>query len=238
MSGEQIMKSKRFIVYLVIFFVGIIPNYLKAQYNQDIDYGVHPADYERIGQSGWQFLKLPTNARHAGMGGIITAIGYGDAGNSLTNPASASEVRSVELMANYTQCFGDINYNAAAIVKNFGEWGNIGFHYIYLDYGEMVRNEYNEITVDGLGTGQTEILTDLGTFSAYDLALGLTYARQITDRLQVGGNFRYIEEKIDDARISNWAIDVGTMYYTGLKTLRLAMVGRNFGPDVQFADWD
>jgi hypothetical protein len=56
--------------------------------------------------------------------------------------------------------------------------------------------------------------------------------------LEFGVNLRYVREDLDDAVTSNWSVDLGTVYHTGIKTLRLAMVGRNFGPDAEFADWD
>jgi hypothetical protein len=226
------------LIILACLVLMALPENTEAQYDQQIDYGVHPAEYERIGQSGWQFLKLPTNARNAAMGGVITSIGRGNAGSALTNPASIADVKNIQLTANLTNWFADINYNIASVVKNFGNWGTFGINYIYVDYGEMIRTEYRDIIVNDVNTGRSEILDNLGTFSAHDFALGLSYARQVTDQLQVGGNIRYIEEKIDNARIANWSIDIGTLYYTGLKTLRVAMVGKNFGPDVQFASWD
>ncbi|MBD3290095.1 PorV/PorQ family protein [candidate division KSB1 bacterium] len=102
----------------------------------------------------------------------------------------------------------------------------------------MIRNEYNEVFDNGVSTGRAEIALDQGTFGAHDLAIGLTYSRQVTDQLQIGGNLRYVEEKLDDATAANWALDIGTVFHTGLKSFRIAMVGRNFGPDVNFAEYD
>jgi hypothetical protein len=96
-------------------------------------------------------------------------------------------------------------------------------------------------TATGVPDGTYELNLDQGEFSGGDLAIGLSYARQITDRLQVGGTARYIKETLDDVEgisTSNWALDIGTTYYTGIKSLRLAMLGRNFGPDVNFAEFD
>jgi hypothetical protein len=223
---------------VLILLCCILPADLFAQYYQDIDTGVHPADFDRIAQTGWQFLKLPTSARQAGMGGIFTSAGHGDATSALTNPASITDVDNIDLSLTTMNWIADIAYQSGSVVKNFGNWGTLGAHFIFVDYGDMQRTRHEDLIVNGRRTGTTEIATGLGTFSANDFAIGLSYGRSITNKLSVGGNVRFIQEKIDDATTSNWAVDIGTIYYTGFKTLRLAMVGRNFGPDANFAEWN
>jgi hypothetical protein len=230
-------KGKLFFLPIVtlIFF----PVLLFGQFIQDFDEGLHGGDFERIAQSGWQFLKLPTTARSAAMGGIITATGNGDASAALTNPASTADVEGYDVSFTRMDWIADIAYQSGSIVKNFGGLGFIGINFVYLDYGDMVRTENQEIfRSDGSRTGLSEIVTDLGMVTASDFAMGLSYATRITDRLKVGGTFRYIQEKLDDATTSNVSFDVGTIYETGLKTFRLSMVGRNFGRDAEFVQWD
>jgi hypothetical protein len=57
-----------------------------------VDWGVEPLDISRVGSAGWQFLKLPTDARSAAMGGIKSSMSYGNANSAFNNPASASDV--------------------------------------------------------------------------------------------------------------------------------------------------
>jgi hypothetical protein len=203
------------------------------------DWGVHALDYSSVGTAGWQFLKLPTTARNAALGGIITALSYGNASSTLANPASTADVVNYDVSFSHMKWVADIGFQTVAAVKNFGNWGIIGVNLMYVDYGEMVRTENSEI-FDALGTslGVFPVFDDLGTFTANDISIGLSYARQVTDKLQVGGNLRYLREQLDDATTSNWSVDIGTMYYTGLKTLRIAMLGKNFGPDAEFAEYD
>ncbi|NIA29096.1 MAG: PorV/PorQ family protein [Actinobacteria bacterium] len=227
----------RNIFRISIFMLATVPIMAMGQYYQNIDYGLHPAKFERLGQAGWQFLKIPTNARQAGMGGVVAAIGRGDASYSFTNPASINDVENLELSLSSMNWIADLKYQSGALVKNFGNWGTFGFNFLYLDYGEMIRTEYQEVLNNGLRTGLTEPKFDLGTFGAIDIALGLSYSRRVTDRLQIGGNLRYLREELADAVVSNWAIDIGTLFYTGIKTFRIALIGRNFGPDVTFAKW-
>lgn len=205
----------------------------------ETSFGVKPQEFSRVGTTGWQFLKIPTNARHAAMGDVRSAISHGDANAAFANPASAADVENFEVSFNNMKWVADISNNGVSLVKNFKSWGVIGVNVILLDYGDIIRTE-NAASTDEFGNsvGIQPILDGLGTFSAYDLAVGLMYSRQITDKLQLGGNLRYIEEKLDDAKTSNWSLDVGTLYYTGLRSLRISMLGRSFGPDAEFTKFD
>ena len=48
--------------------------------------GIEPADIERVGQSGWQFLKINGDARVSAMGGAYVAAGSGDATSAFWKP--------------------------------------------------------------------------------------------------------------------------------------------------------
>lgn len=231
------MKFKNKILLEWLLFLLIIPWTLYGQYDQDIDYGVHPGEFERVGQIGWQFLKIPTSARQSGMGGVFGAVGNGDASFALSNPALIADVDNYELYASNMNWIADIKYQSCAFVKNFGNYGVFGINFLYLNYGDMIRTEYNEILIDGVRTGLIEADYDLGTFGASDMAIGLCYSRIISDRLKVGGNLRYLRMQIDDASTSNLSFDIGTIYYTGFKTFRIALIGRNFGRDVTMTEW-
>jgi hypothetical protein len=206
----------------------------QSSYN-NVDWGVHQMEYSRVGTAGWQFLKLHTSARSMAMGGVRSATGFGDAGAALTNPASASDVEDYDGQFNSMKWVADIQYSSASIVKNFGDWGSFGLNIVHLNYGEMIRTEIGEY--NGV-PGMIAVTEGLGTFSAYDVAFGLMYARRITNQLQIGGNLRYIEEKISDAKMNTWGFDIGTLYWTGIGSLRISMLGKNFGPDGEFTTYE
>ena len=230
---------------LVLFSLCLFPAYMvfgQADVPVDIGAGVKPMDFEKVGATGWQFLKLYTNARSAAMAGIATSISHGDATSALSNPASIADINNLDASVTQMNWIADISYNSASVVKNMGKWGFFGLSFITLDYGTMYRTSITaNTTASGIPDGTYELEMDEGTFSGGDLALGLSYARQVTDRLQVGGTIRYISETLDDGQdigTSNWCMDIGTVYYTGIKSLRIAMLGRNFGPDVNFTGYD
>lgn len=234
------MKKSTTLVFLVGAIVMMVaPSYLAyAQLEPTVGVGIPPEDYNRVGQAGFQFLKLPTNARQAGMGGVNSSLGYGDASSSFANPAATVAVENMDVGLSHVRWFADINYTSAAAVRNFGRIGNIGVNFLFLDYGDMPRTENRPILLEGEPTGRSEVLTDLGTVTAHDLAVGISYARRVTDQLQFGVIAKYISEKLDDASVGAWALDIGTVFYTGIRSLRISMVGKNIGPDTQIAEFD
>jgi hypothetical protein len=203
-----------------------------------VDWGAEPLPISRVGAAGWQFLKLPTDARSASIGGIKSAVGHGNANSAFSNPASTVDVTDLDVQVSTMNWVADIKCNNLALVKNLGDWGNVGFSCTYVNYGDMIRTAVAP-GVDALGNdiGIVPITDGLGTFTAHDLAAGITYGRQITQSLQIGGSLRYTEQQIDDARMTSWALDIGTMYWTGLGSLRISMLGRNFGPDGEFLQY-
>jgi hypothetical protein len=206
----------------------------QVSYNE-VGYGVNPMAYSRVGNSGWQFLKLPTNARNTAVGGVRAALGYGDANAAFTNPASAADVKDLDVQFSSMKWVADIQYSGVSLVKSLEEWGCVGLNLVYLDYGDMVRTQIGEFNGQ---PGVVAVTEGLGTFSAHDLAIGLLYSRQITSQLQLGGNIRFLQEQLDDAKMQSWVLDIGTLYWTGLGSFRISMLGRNFGPDGEYPSFE
>ena len=208
-----------------------------ARAQDDPGSGVGPLPYGTEGTSGWQFLKLPTDARTAALGGVRAALGYGDAAAALTNPAAAADVDGTGVALSRMEWVADISLNSASVVRDLGPLGTVGANLVYLDYGDMERTANLPADEGGVDLGVIPT-TGLGTFSAHDVAVGLLYTRRVTDKLQLGGNLRYLQQTLDDATSSNWSLDVGTLYRTGFRSLRISMLGQNFGPDSDFSDFE
>jgi hypothetical protein len=193
---------------------------------------IPPNDIERVGQSGWQFLKINGDARQAGMGGAFTAIAAGDANAVFGNPAALADVTGYDIRLNAVQWIADISHQSAAAAASFKDIGVFGISVATLDYGEIPET----INSPSAGGG-TEALVTGNVFTARDIAAGFSYARKISDRLSIGGNFRWMRQTIAGQEMNNWGIDFGTLYYTGYRSLRLAITARNFGPDSRFGGW-
>jgi hypothetical protein len=193
--------------------------------------GIPPANIERVGQSGWQFLKINGDARPSAMAGAFTALGRGDAGSVFGNPGSLADVRGYDAQINIAKWVADISYQSASVAGRLGDAGVVALSVAMLDYGDI------EETVN-MSTPEGAIATVTGnTYSANDIAVGLSFARNITENLAVGGSFRWMRQTIAELSMNNWAVDVGTIFYTGLRSLRIAVTARNFGPDSRFGGW-
>ena len=214
----------------IIFVVSIV---LLVSCKSLAQAGIDPSKIERVGQSGWQFLKINGDARVAAMGGAYVAASRGDAASAFGNPASLSDVKNIDISLSHVNWIADIKYQTIAIAKNFEDIGVFGINLAYLDYGDMLETINSPIS----GEDRSEQVITGRTFAAKDLAIGISYSKQITDKLSIGGNVKYIKESIAELSMNNWAIDFGTVYYTGLKSLRVAMTARNFGPDVHLTGY-
>ena len=194
--------------------------------------GIAPNNIERTGQSGWQFLKINGDARQAAMGGAFTAISAGDASAIFGNPASLADVKGYDVQVNVLRWVADIGHQSFAVAANLGDVGVVGASLAMLDYGEIPETINSPLT----GGGTTPLVTG-NTFGANDFAAGFSYARKITNSLSVGGNIRWMRQTIAELSMNNWSLDFGTLYYTGYKSLRVAVTARNFGPDSRFGGW-
>ena len=179
----------------------------------------------KVGTAGAQFLELGVSARAIGMGDAFLAISD-DASAVYYNPAGLTQMVEREAMLTHVSYLADINYDFAAL--GIPAWsGVVGLAFYMLDAGDMDVNHY-EGSDDHPATGQT--------FSAKDYALSFSYARSLTDRFSVGGTLKLIDELLDTERAIGWAADMGTLYDTGYRGFKIAMVISNFGPDLKFID--
>lgn len=213
-------------------FCSIIALFLLMNESVNAQSGIPPTDIERVGQSGWQFLKINGDPRQASMGGAFTAISRGDASAVFGNPAALSDVQNFNIQLTMLQWVADIGHQSAAIAYNLGDAGVVAASVSLLDYGDIPET----INAPSGANGTSPMVTGQ-MFTAQDVAAGISYARKITDNLSVGGNVRWVQQQIAELSMHNWSLDFGTMYYTGFRSLRIAITARNFGPDSRFGGW-
>lgn len=180
------------------------------------------AQFAPVGTAGAQFLQIALGARPVGLGAAFTAMAD-DALSIYWNPAGLVRVEGHDLLTNYVPYFEGISYQSIAYAHNFGTFmGVIGLHLSLLSTGKMeVTTVYEQE-----GTGEF--------FSAQDMAGGISYARWLTDRFSIGGNIKFLRERYWTYTASGWALDIGTIYQTEFRSLRLGMCILNFGPELKF----
>jgi len=192
---------KRFL-YIILSLLLIVP--------------VAVAGTDNTGTSAANFLKIGAGSRGNGLGGAFVAQ-VNDVSALYWNPAGIANITSLEVGISYTDWILDIKHNFLGVVYPLGPIGTIGLSFVSLSMGDMETT--TPLEPDGTGA----------YFSSSDLAMGVTYARQLTDRFQVGATAKFIHESISFSSASTFAIDAGTQFDTGYHGLKIGMSICNFG---------
>jgi long-subunit fatty acid transport protein len=181
---------------------------------------IQAGEITKKGTTAAPFLKIGVGARAAAMGESYVAE-VNDASALFWNPAGLARLKENEVMFVRTDWVVGITYDFAGLVAPLGELGTFGLFYSGLNVGDMeVRTEQKPE-----GTGEI--------FGATSLALGLSYARNMTGRFAFGISGKYIHEQIWHETSSTFAIDVGITYLTSVENLRLGMAITNYGGKMQ-----
>jgi len=180
---------------------------------------------DRAGSVGALFLKLGVSPRAAAMGNTYVAVADDITGVFL-NPVSIVNLEGCQFFVSELDYLVDMK--AVAGVFSFPMPPRIGgvgaVHYTGFLSGDMKMTTAEDI--DGEATDRD--------FSWNDLAVGATYARNFTDKFSVGLSAKYVRTDVAKYYSQTFAFDVGTLYKTGFRHLRLGMSATNFGPDMKF----
>jgi hypothetical protein len=172
---------------------------------------------KRVGLSGFTFIKIGQSARAEGMGQAFTAISD-DINAAFWNPAGLGHLKGTNYTFNYTRWLSDSKLLSGAFTFDAG-FGVIGFNVI-----SFATQEFPVTTPTApWGTGEIQ--------KAGDLAVAAMFAKRITEKLMIGGQVRWMQEDLVLDKMTNIDFSVGTLFYTGFKSTRLAMGFRNLGPD-------
>jgi len=182
---------------------------------------VTQAQNPNLGTGGAQFLQIPVGARAEAMAGAVVGT-IDDASSVFWNPAGMVKVKNIEVFFSYMDWFTLFDHSAASIVYNIENVGAFGASLIIFNTNEM------EITteLEPNGTGRF--------FDAGDMAIGLSYARLLTDRFSVGLTAKYVYQQIWNETATGFAFDIGTQYRLDFQNLVIAMSMSNFGGDLRF----
>ena len=175
----------------------------------------------RRGTDGALELQLPVGARGAALGGAVIA-DVGGAEAIFWNPAGMASTERTEVMFTNTRYFADMKLNYAALVAKLGNFGVLGLNAKVLSIGDVI------VTTEDAPDGTGQILSP--TFSV----LGVSLARQFTDRVRFGGTVNYVNESIASVSATGVAFDLGVQYMTDWRALRFGMVMKNVGPSMAF----
>jgi len=159
---------------------------------------VSPVIADQAGGSAARFLLLGPGARPAAMGNAFTAVAD-DVHSLYWNPAGLASCNRGAVQLMHGEWFADIDYDYLGYVHQhqlFG--GRVGANLAMVDYGSINVTQIN---------GQTAI-TGLGTASARDFALGISYGHS-AELVDYGITLKYIEERLESYKAVAFAMDLG-----------------------------
>ena len=178
----------------------------------------------KVGTTAAGFLNIDVGGRAVGMGGAFVSVAD-DATAMYWNPAGMASLKNNEAVFSYNNWIADISFNYAGIVLPLN-FGTVGVNATFLTMGDMERT-----TIDyPMGNGEK--------FSAGSYAFGLAYARALTDRFDIGFNFKYIHEYIYNSAATGIAFDLGTLFTTQFNGLKIGMSISNFGTKMRMSGRD
>ncbi len=186
---------------------------------------LHAQEFTKAGTAAGQFLKIPVGAKAMSMASTFTSIAD-DISALYWNPAGAVSLDRFEIGVTHTSWLAGINHNFLGLALPMGNNGIVGF------------------AVDQLSSGDIETTTiespkGTGTYySAADLAISVSYARAIMDRVNIGVTAKYISQRIANTSAQTVGFDLGFLLRTDFYGAKLGLAFQNFGPALQMSGSD
>ncbi|MFO7446232.1 MAG: PorV/PorQ family protein [Ignavibacteriaceae bacterium] len=175
------------LLFLTLVFIGPV----KAQ------------NVSKTGTTAASFLEIAVGAPAMGMGGAFVSIAN-DASSLRWNVAGIAASEKYEALITHADWIAETNFDFAGLVLPLGSFGTLGLSFTSLSMEDMMVRTVDQPE----GTGEY--------FSAGDIAVGISYARLLTDRFSIGFTVKYIQQTIWHMSSTAIAFDAGTLFKTDL----------------------
>ena len=170
----------------------------------------------KTGTAMGQFLLIEPSARVAGLGNAGVALAQGLEG-VYYNPAAIAGMDRYAVSFTHADWLAGISYEYVAAAIPVAEGGSAYATITSLNSGEIDVRTVGQ----PLGTGER--------YSVSDVAIGLGYGRQLTDRFSAGGQVTYVQETIWHSTAGTFTVSVGTHYQVSEQGLHIGASLANFG---------
>jgi hypothetical protein len=180
----------------------------------------------KAGVNGAAFLKVGAGAREVSMGSAVTTL-QGSVGQMFWNPAGIIlKEEMAQATFSYANWLAGLKHVVGGVSYRLENVGTIGVGLI----------TFGDNNIPALRDPFTDPASG-STFDYTDMAVQVTFARMVTDRLSLGVTGKYINEKIDDQSASAVAFDVGSLYDIGVMGWRVGARLSNIGSDIKYYDY-
>lgn len=166
-------------------------------------------------QTAFNFLRLPTSAHTAALGGENVSLTDDDASMVFQNPSLLYYVSDRTLGLNMMTYMQGSVTGSASYSQQVGDRGSWGIQGRFINYGEMKQTTINN--------------EQTGTFHANDFALGGTFAYGLTEHISGGVTAKIVASYIGQYNAMGAAVDLGLNYYDADSQWSIGAVARNLG---------
>lgn len=208
--------------------------------------GAGAASGQKVGSTSMQFLHVMPCARATALGDAYSVWASG-AEAVFWNPGGVALVEHQELSLTYIDWIFDTRQGALSYAVSLGEIGALGMQVQYVDFGEFEETRADAAYMAPPNWGLTG-----RTFHPFSFLVGITYARNLTDRFSTGISVKYAHESLFDGQrvsaqvrqgtfeeVRTWAngflFDFGMRYNTGYRSIQVGASVQNFGADMLYA---
>lgn len=230
------MKPKRHLIIIVLLGLWIVQS-----------------TAQKVGTSSLQFLKVMPTARATAMGEAFSTLATG-ADAVFWNPSGVVYAQHPQFAGTLTLWLFDSKQGALSFAYPMDEWGTIGVQLQYVDFGSIQETSVDQLRFIGdPSQGNYNLGLTGRTFSPYSYAIGITYARQLTDKFAAGVTAKFVNESLWSGSTMSvvnpstglsesvntfarqFLFDFGMQYKTGFRSIRMGVSIQNFGKQVKFA---
>jgi len=180
----------------------------------------------KAGTTSAVFLEIPVGARAIGMGGAFVGTAN-DVSSLYWNVAGLATLPRNEALFTHNEWLADTRFDYAALAVPIEPLGTLGLSFTSLSMDDMLVHTVERPE----GTGEL--------FSAGSFAVGVHYARYLSETFSIGFTAKYISERIWNMQAQAFALDVGTLFVTNfLNGMRIGAQISNFGTDMKLEGRD
>ena len=180
--------------------------------------------FEKVGTRGAQFLKIGVGARAIAMGEAFVPIAD-DASALYWNPAGIVNIEGSEIMFHHSTWPAGLAHDFLGYVSSDPRFPGVfgaSFTAFTMDPMNVTDSTHPE------GTGET--------FDAGSMAIGLSYARRLTDRFSTGVTVKFLHLGLEDEKAESFLFDIGTLYDTGYRGILVGMSIQHAGRSMHFIE--
>lgn len=189
--------------------------------------------FEKVGVTSFQFLKVTPDARSASLGDATSSMNTGIY-SIYSNPANLVDANGLSADVSYVDYFFDTRHQSLAL-----SWSKNGLAFalmaLKIDYGDI-----KETTVNDLGflpSGEYNPGLTGYVFNPGAQVFGFSFSQRLTDKFSYGIMTKYAVEDMIFEKKSVLMWDVGLLYDTKFRSIRLSAVTQHFGPQVEYYEY-